>query len=64
MLTRVDEQLRREAEKFQLRFGCESCVHWEEVAESCANGYPNEAHKRISLPSVESLAFCKDFELA
>jgi hypothetical protein len=64
MLTRVDEQLREEAERFRLRFGCEACVHWQEDAESCANGYPNDAHKRITLARVETLSFCKEFELA
>jgi hypothetical protein len=64
MLTRVDEQLREEAERFRLRFGCEACVHWQEDAESCANGYPNDAHKRITLARAETLSFCKEFELA
>lgn len=64
MITRVDEQLRREAEQFRLKFGCESCVHWQDASESCANGYPNEAHRHISLTRVDTLAFCKEFELA
>jgi hypothetical protein len=64
MITRVDERLRREAEVFRLRFGCESCAHFEPVAESCANGYPNDAHRRLVLAPGETLTFCKEFELA
>lgn len=64
MITRVDEQLRREASRFRLRFGCESCAHFEPEAQACANGYPNEAHKQVTLDRIETLSFCKDFELA
>lgn len=64
MLTRVDERLRREAASFRLVFGCEACAHFNETSEACANGYPNDAHKRVALESVETLAFCKEFELA
>jgi len=64
MITRVDERLRQEAASFQLRFGCESCAHFETFTESCANGYPNAAHKRIALERVQTLSFCKEFELA
>jgi hypothetical protein len=63
LITRVDEQLRREAERFALRFGCESCAHFEPGARTCANGYPNAAHVDERLGSREALAFCKEFEL-
>lgn len=63
MITRVDAQLRREAEVHALRFGCEHCAHFVSEREVCANGYPVAAHLRIDLARVEELSFCKEFEL-
>ena len=63
MLSPVDEQLRDEAERYQLRFGCETCAHFDPDRERCANGYPNEAHRGVDLGRVSELSFCKEFEL-
>ena len=63
MLSTVDEQLREEARRYQLRFGCEACAHFDPEALRCANGYPNEAHRGVDLGSVRELSFCKEFEL-
>jgi hypothetical protein len=62
--SRVDEQLRGEARRFVLRFGCESCVHFAPEARSCGNGYPTAPHLLIDLQRVEKLEFCKEFEVA
>jgi hypothetical protein len=62
--TEVDEQLRGEARRFSLRFGCESCVHFAPEAQQCGNGYPTEPHRNIDLSRVSQLEFCKDFEVA
>ncbi len=64
MITRVDARLLREAETYRLRFGCEACAHFDSDTERCASGYPNEAHKGIRLDLVQTLSFCKEFELA
>lgn len=63
-VTRVDERLRREASQFSLRFGCESCAHFDPERRACANGYPTRAHLGIDLAQVSSLEFCKEFELS
>jgi hypothetical protein len=61
--SRVDQQLREEAARFRLRFGCESCAHFAPEAQSCGNGYPTTPHRGIDLSRVEALEFCKDFEI-
>jgi hypothetical protein len=62
--SRVDEQLRLEARRFALRFGCESCAHFAPETARCGNGYPTAPHRGIDLERCESLEFCKDFEVA
>jgi hypothetical protein len=64
MQTPIDLRLRREAKRFELRFTCEHCVHFEIDARTCANGYPTRAHLEIDLDACASLEFCKEFELA
>jgi hypothetical protein len=63
MRTRVDALFRSEAERFQLRFTCEHCAHFEPERRACAHGYPNEPHRGIQLEQVTDLEFCKEFEL-
>ncbi|RYZ06922.1 MAG: hypothetical protein EOO73_14120 [Myxococcales bacterium] len=62
--SRVDAQLRSEAERFELRFGCESCAHFAPETRACGNGYPTAPHVGVQLSRVESLLFCKEFELS
>jgi hypothetical protein len=64
VITRVDELLRREARLYELRFGCEACVHFDATGERCANGYPTDAHRGVDLEQALELLFCKEFELA
>ncbi len=64
MRTPVDPQLREEAQRFELRFTCEHCVHFAADRRACANEYPTHAHLGIDLERSVSLEFCKEFELA
>ena len=64
MRTPVDLRLLEEAQRFQLRFSCESCAHYEPSAGGCANGYPNHDHRARELNAGEWLIFCKEFELS
>lgn len=64
MITRVDERLRSEARRFELRFGCEHCAHYDAPAGECANGYPAAPHRGVELEVVRDIEFCKEFELA
>lgn len=64
MKTRVDDRLRSEAERFELRFGCEHCAHFDAPARACANGYPAAPHHGVELKVRRELEFCKEFELA
>jgi hypothetical protein len=61
--TPVDLQLREEARRFQLRFTCGDCVHFEAEQRVCANGYPTNPHLDVDLQQRASLEFCKEFEL-
>jgi hypothetical protein len=63
MLTSVDERLRKEAEHFALRFGCEDCAHFSPEQRACGNGYPTEPHRGVELQARTVLEFCKEFEL-
>jgi hypothetical protein len=62
--TRVNTQLRVEAERFNLRFGCEHCAHFAPEARGCGNGYPTAPHLGIDLVRAETFEFCKGFELS
>ena len=63
MRTRVDALFRSEVERFQLRFTCEDCAHFEAERRACAHGYPNETHRSAPLEQLDELEFCKEFEL-
>lgn len=60
MRTRVDDRLREEATRFELRFACEDCAHFVDGG-ACAHGYPL-APRKEALGEAE-LTFCKEFEL-
>jgi hypothetical protein len=61
--SRIDERLRSEAKRFELRFGCESCAHFAPESRGCGNGYPTAPHLDVDLSRAESLEFCKEFEV-
>lgn len=62
MRTLVDERLKREAQVFRLQFSCEHCVHFDDRASCCAEGYPNEEHRSPRLEERTDVLFCKLFE--
>ena len=64
MITLVDEQFRREARQFELRFTCENCAWFDAEGGCCSHAYPNEEHRGIDLDQVDRVSFCKEFELA
>lgn len=61
MKTRVDSRLRLEAAKYELRFTCPDCAHFDPDEERCAEGYPTDEHRDTQLLGEEIL-FCKLFE--
>ncbi|MBI5536108.1 MAG: hypothetical protein HY898_25530 [Deltaproteobacteria bacterium] len=63
MITRVDERLRREAERYSFRFGCEACMAYDPDRRACAHAYPNGDHLDVDLSKVEKVVFCKEFEV-
>jgi hypothetical protein len=63
MKTRVDRALREEAARFGLRYACEHCAHFEEGQRTCAEGFPNAAHRDTPIDRAPDLEFCKSFEL-
>jgi len=60
--TRVDSQLREEAEKFAFRFACDDCAHFEATTASCSLSF--EAAPRRDALRGTHLELCKAFELA
>jgi hypothetical protein len=63
VVSRVDEQLRREVSEFSLKFTCERCLHFDEQQAACSHGYPTEPHRSVDLGSATELCFCKEFDL-
>jgi hypothetical protein len=61
--TPVDEQLRREASRYSLRYACQNCAHFAPETGTCAEGYPNHDHVAAPLETTRTLIFCKSFEL-
>ena len=53
-----------ERQDYALRHCCEDCAIFDAVADECAHGWPNEAHRRAyyGVPHRE-IVFCKEFEL-
>jgi hypothetical protein len=58
--TPIDARLRDEASRFQLRYRCDDCVHFDAARERCTHGYPTAPH-RVGLDG-EVLVFCKEFD--
>lgn len=63
MKTSVDDKLRREAARFELRFRCDDCVHFDADHARCTHEYPTAEHRR-PLASAHEIVFCKEFELS
>lgn len=63
MRTRVDQELIREGKALRLRFACPDCAFFETGTRACAEGYPNDAHRDVTLETAMTLEFCKSFEL-
>jgi hypothetical protein len=61
--TLIDQNLRQEAKRFELRFTCGDCAHFASERRACAHGYPTVAHLEVDLEAEASLEFCKEFEL-
>jgi len=59
-----DERFREQREQFRLRFTCEDCVLFDDVAQSCAHGYPTAEHREARYRDPNApIVFCKHFEL-
>jgi hypothetical protein len=63
MQTPVDDSFRSDATRLRFRFRCEDCAHFEPDSGRCAEGFPNESHRATDLRQIDSLLFCKSFEL-
>jgi hypothetical protein len=61
MRTVVDDRLREEAARFQLRFACDDCAHFDDARARCSLGYP-AAPRRDALSGTH-LELCKEFDL-
>ncbi len=61
MKTRVDERLRREADRFVFRFACDDCAHFDAAAARCSLAYP--ASPRRDALEGRDVELCKTFEL-
>ena len=61
MRTLVDERFRLEVARYDLRFACDDCAHFEAGAERCSLDYP-AAPRRDALQRTD-IELCKSFEL-
>jgi hypothetical protein len=62
--TIVDDRLRDEAARFQFRFACDDCAHFDEVRERCSLSYPAAPRRRTLARDSDSadVELCKTFE--
>jgi hypothetical protein len=67
--TVVDARLRDEAARFQFRFACDDCGHFDEERQQCSLSYPAAPRRRtLELVSASDggsagVELCKTFEL-
>ena len=62
----VQEEFEGEAERFNLRFRCDDCAHFEARDDRCSFGHPTAAMRDSStwvLGLRGEWMFCKEFEL-
>ena len=62
----VQEEFEAEAARFNLRFRCDDCAHFDASNDRCAFGHPTAAMRDGStwvLGPRGAWMFCKDFEL-
>jgi hypothetical protein len=59
--TLVDERLRLEVVRYDLRFACDHCAHFDSATARCSLDYP-AAPRRDALAGTE-IELCKSFEL-
>jgi hypothetical protein len=62
-----DEVFREQRLRYGLRFACEHCAHFDEVAGECLHGFPVQPHRLGPYASDHpppAILFCKDFDLA
>jgi hypothetical protein len=56
-----------ERARFELRFCCEDCAHFDGAEGTCRHDWPTELHRRARYLSdpreVRDVVFCKEFEL-
>jgi hypothetical protein len=62
MRTRVSLELLDESRRFELRWACEHCAHFDARADACSNGWPTRDHRERGLREGGEIAFCKEFE--
>jgi hypothetical protein len=60
-----DAKFREQRERYRLRFTCEHCALFDEIAQTCAHGYPTAPHRDAHYDDESApVVFCKHFELA
>ena len=63
MIHLVDDRLREEARRFELRFACPDCASFDDEARACSLGFPSEPHEDPQIEGRREVIFCKSFEL-
>ena len=67
MKTPIDDRLRLEAERFEFRFACEDCAHFDAEAVECSLEYPAAPRRDVLIATevarATDLELCKAFEL-
>lgn len=62
----INKRFQAEAEKYNLAYRCQQCVHVLHGEDRCTLGYPNEKLVQGDVKAVDEnggFVFCKDFEL-
>jgi hypothetical protein len=61
MRTLINDEFLAQVEQSRMKMTCEDCVHWDQPAERCSQGFPPEEHRQLALVE-RRFVFCKLFE--
>lgn len=63
MITEVDSRFCNDVVRYDFKYCCEDCVHYETTNFECSLGFSSSPHRARPLQVGGTVVFCKAFEL-
>jgi hypothetical protein len=63
MITEVDSRFCSDVVRYDFKYCCEDCVHYEPIGFECSLGFSSDPHRARPLHVGDTVVFCKAFEL-